>query len=716
MTLLLSLLALSITPAQAGSEPQALPQELSFEGPEGLVDEAHAAYTAQDWELAAQLYGSLAGAGAGEAARVMQGLCLYQAGRLREAQAVLTDQPSLEARKLLGLVLVDRGQPKQGRALLEAVQAEATGELAVSASLDLARIALDQGRSAEAKGIYEEALGQAQALGSTALAADAQRGLETVAAMREERPPEGGSGSTASLNALADALRRGAIGAAQGHLANLEAGADTPREQVELGLARGALYRAQGRPDAAAQALMEALTLSRQVGLGWETAQALYGLGIAHGLAGRVDLAVSFLAEAEAEARGGGFEASAVEIGLELGLMALRLGRVEQAAAQLETAQSALASMDHPAAQARAQELAGGLAAASGDLQAANAQLEAALGWHEARGHYADAARVAVALVRANAAQDVPTAERWGERAVALHGQFGDPLGPAQVALAMGLGRADAKDIEGALKYFGEAVELGRASGRAQGAFIADTAEKNAAQALAMLGASEQAAALAASGGLEAALAHSEGLAAALQEYDQGLRAYQEGRFSDAQRRFVTAAERLEELGESAYAAQASKGALWCSYNLAVAMPPTESLAFWGQIQAEAQRLEVVELELRAGAELAIAQARSGHPSAADSLEKAARAAEKGGMPSVAARCWSERAELAGPLERRGQDARRAHALAPGAASSTYALYSVAVDAFNAGEAALARELAELALPNAGELEPDLRGVLEATQ
>lgn len=704
--------------AWAAAEPQVLPEssELKIEGAESLVESAYGALSSGDWVLAAREFGSLVEGGAGDEASVLQGYALYQAGLLRDAQRVLDGVPGLQATHLRGLVLVDRGQQSEGLALLRQVEAEAEGGLKASARLNLGRVLLDQGQNGAAKSSFQQALTMAEELGLPNLAEDARRGLDAVSAQEQDNQGSAAAGTTSSLNAMAAALRRGAMGAAAQHLEQLGVQADTPRERVELNLAKGAYYRAMGSPDTAAEALMLGLTDARSAGLAWETAQALYGLGIAHSLAGRLDLAVSFLAEAEAEARAGGFEASAVEIGLELGLTALRLGRVDVAQGYLDRSNTALAGMDHPAARARAAELQGALKAQALDHEGATQAYSLALDWYQAKGSYADAARVCVGLVRVNAGHDMDEAQKWGDQAIALHGQFSDPLGPAHVALAMGLGLAEAKKMDEALLQFARAAELGRASDRRQGAFIADTAQRNAAQALAVLGASPEAAALAAAQGLEGVSAHHSALSTALQEYEQGLEAYRQGRYVDAQRRFESSGSRLKELGELAYAEQAEKALLWATYNVAVSLPPSESLVFWAEILADAQRLDEQELEVRSQAEQAVSLAQMGQPKADVALKKAAEKAEKTGYPRVAARCYSELSGLSAPLLERVVWAEKAFALQPNAKGSVYAMYGVAVDAYNADELELARRLAQQALPQAGELEEPLQGVIDATE
>jgi hypothetical protein len=215
---------------------------------------------------------------------------------------------------------------------------------------------------------------------------------------------------------------------------------------------------------------------------------------------------------------------------------------------------------------------------------------------------------------------------------------------------------------------------------------------------------------------LEGAKTHHAALSTALQEYGQGLQAYREGRYVDAQRRFKSSGARLEKMGEAAYAAQAEKALLWATYNVAVSLAPSESLVFWAEILADAQRLDEQELEVRARAEQAVALAQMGQPKADSALKKAAERAEKSGYPRVAARCYSELAELSGPLPERAAWAQKAFALQPKAKGSVYAMYVVAVDAYNADELTLARRLAEQALPESGELQEPLQGVLDATQ
>jgi hypothetical protein len=85
------------------------------------------------------------------------------------------------------------------------------------------------------------------------------------------------------------------------------------------------------------------------------------------------------------------------------------------------------------------------------------------------------------------------------------------------------------------------------------------------------------------------------------------------------------------------------------------------------------------------------------------------------GLEDVEARCHGALAERAGDLDARAKEARAAHKLVPGEVETVYALYSVAIDAYNADRVDLARELATLARPNAGALAGQLDIILKGT-
>jgi len=662
-----------------------------------LVEEAYTAMAEDRLVEAANLFGSLAQGGAGEPAHVVQGALLYEAGDLRGAEQALSGVSSAEGRNVLALVLRERGEADKARRIFQEL-AKGSGDVAVMARLNLAAMDIDSGRTGAAQAELE-ALGPLTGVAGAEVEALSAR----LSSTREQSAERG-------IDAVGAHLRRGAVGSAQAELERMRATADTPREQVDVGLAEGALHRATGRPDAAAKTLTDTLALARQSGLVWQTGQALFGLGMAHHLAGRDDLALTFLAEAEATHASAGYSAEAVQVGLELGRLALRLDRVEIAEERLAEARKDLGGMDLEPAEAGAAELAAGIAAAKGDLKTARASYEIALDFRVASAHYAEAARVATALVRMEAAHSDEV--DFGQ-ALTLFSQAGDDLGPAHVRLAYALGRVQAEDLPGALEAFAEAAELAEATGH--GAHVVETAQRNAAQALILLGASEEAATLAVGQGVAGALEHHNTLLAALESYDKGLRLYGAGDFKNARTHFYEASASLKRIGEQDYARQADKAYAWCAYNIAVGLPPEKSWPFWSEVIAEAQRLEDLELEARATAAAAMVAVRLGHTGTARRLEKSAELAAAAGLPDLAAKCMAELAEQPGELSDRARHARKAFSLAPHDPVTQVALYNVAVDAYNADELATARSLAELGLTQPGELEEPLRSIMEAT-
>jgi hypothetical protein len=668
---------------------------------DALLEDAYAATAARQWDDAARLWATIADASAAPGARELQAHALYMSGRVRRAEAALEGVESPAADNLRGLILLDRGQQAAGVASLRKAADSDDPVAAPSARVNLARVLCDQGQLDQGRAAYAAVAQQADDAGQTAIAAEARAGAGSCG--------PGAQDPAAGVDAVGAALRRGSVAAARAEVDRMPT--ETPRDRIALGLAHGAVLRASGRPDDAAAVLTEALTLARENGLAWETSQCLFQLGVAHGLAGRHDLAQAMLIEADQVALDGGFTATAAEIELELGRVLLRAGATDQAQVWADKAQGLLAKQSNPLAQARSAELAGALAGSRGESESAQGQLDAAYQAYVGLGAYADGARVAVAGVRVFG----PEAQAWEDRAITLYDQIGDPLGPAHVKQAAGLALAERGELEAALQAFSDASELARATGRPQGEAVALAAEKNAAQALIALGASQEGAERAVSDGVGAAVEHQRALQAALGDYDAGLSAYAEGRFGDARRSFDAAATALLALGETVYAEQAQRALAWASYNQAVSLPPEQAQIFWAEIEAEALRLDDRELVARSRAEAAIADTRMGHTKPAAKLEDAARYAESVGLPQVAARCWAERSEQPLELTERARDARRAYALAPDSPSSSYAMYSVAVDAYNADQPELAHSLAEEVLPTAGELHDAVVSILDAT-
>ncbi|MCB9759001.1 MAG: hypothetical protein H6739_04110 [Alphaproteobacteria bacterium] len=675
---------------------------------QALVDEAYAALAERRFNDAAELFGALAEGGAGEDARYLRGLSLYEAGELRAAAVALEGLSSAQARNVLGLCRVDMGDPEAGIALLEAARAEGSAAVSGRAALNLGLVRMDQGALGDAEALFRAAADTAASNGDAGLERAAAQSLAALAARR-------GQAAEGGLDQVADALRRGAIEAAAAEAERLASAAASRRDRVEAGLAAGAVLRARGQPDHAVSVLTEALAEARAGGLARETAQALASLGVSHALAGRLDLGLTLLAEAEETARTGGYRVSALDYGVERAMLAVRQERVDAAAEQLPVLEDAVRGMEHPLGRARVHELDGAIHAARREVEPAEAAFAKALQFYEARGFHGDAARVAVSMAGLTAEQEPDASAPWRARALAAFEQASDPLGPAHVDMAIGLARARVGDLEGALAAFSSARETAAALPGAHARFVASTAEINAARALVALGATEDAARVAAAQGLDGAIAHNAALQQALNAYDAGLNAYDAGRFQEARRLFEQAASGFAGVGESSYEARARRALAWSAYNIAVALPPAESFPFWGELVGEAARLEDVELEARAATAAALTSMKLGTLSGPEPLLRAAEKATAAGLPEVAARAWGALAELDGPVEARAGYARKAFALAPDEVGAIYAMYAVSVDAYNADRPDLARALAAEVLPRAGDLRDAVEGVLEAT-
>ena len=151
-------------------------------------------------------------------------------------------------------------------------------------------------------------------------------------------------------------------------------------------------------------------------------------------------------------------------------------------------------------------------------------------------------------------------------------------------------------------------------------------------------------------------------------------------------------------------------------YNQTVALPTTTAYPAWQQLVEETAHVEDQELFTRtyAAAALAAQALKQGDPSAR--LEECTKMAERAALPDVGAKCHGALAERDGDLEARAKHARAAYALAPAEAASVYALYVVAVDAYNADRGPLAIELATMARPNAGKLQGALDEILAAAR
>lgn len=680
-----------------------------------LVKDAYAALNARKWDEAAGLFGALADAGAGPDARVLQAVALYEGGSIRETAAALKDVETPAAWNLRGLALVDIGDQAKGVEYLERARASSDPASAARATLNLGLVRLDQGRTSDADGLIRDARARAEKLGDAALVSSCDQAQDALRAHRGESPAPTASSAT-QLSAVGDAIRRGKLSAAHAELSAMEKNVTSRRDTVNLGLARAAVYRAEGNPERAASTLGEALSVARQSGMEREVAQILASLGLCHAQVGRYDLAWTLFAEAESTAVSGGYNTAAVDYALEAGQIALRLGNVEQAKAKLSTAQTLLASMDHPMGQARAKELAGAIQGETGDWGAAKAALTDAAKFYDERGYCTDAGRASTRLVGLAAWRAPGEVDALKTKALASFSRCGDALGPAHVELSIGIGYARAKNYDAAVRSFGKARDLAAGVGGSYAAIVTRNAEENAAKVLIAGGASDEVAKLAAEQGFANVASLQDKILQGRKAYDAGLSAYGQGRYAEAQKSFTAAVETFMSVGDAENELLARRALVWTRYNVAVSLPIDDSLNLWTAIAAEAQRLGEEELRLRATAAGALASQQKGLLHDTSVLRKTAEEAEKAKMPDVAARCWAGLAEAPGTLTDRAGYARRAFKLAPDSNNAVYAMYSVAVAAYNAGDNALATALAREVLPKAGSLESSVRSVLEAAQ
>lgn len=676
------------------------------------LDEAREALAKRDFERAATLWGAIADAGGGARARAAQAVALYEAGELGRAraaaeQAIALDPGDLVAGNVLGLALVDGGRVAEGLTRLDTTRARAekAGQAALAAQVQVNRglALLDQGDAAGAKAAFTDGLARAQAAGDGPTAGAAQAGLVAVAGL---------GGTDTGVGAM---LGKGQVAAARAEAERRAGAAVTRREKVNAALDLAAVARAEGRLDAAAGKLDEALRDARASGMRREVAMALGQLGLVHSLAGRYPLAADALRQGAEEAQAGGYRVIEVDLRCELGMTLVHLDRLGEAEEQQRAAGALLARMGYAQGVARQAELGGAIAAARGDTATASAALSEAVAHHERLGRSLDAARVATQLAAAWQARDPATAEKWATRAKALFAAAGDPLGPAHLSLARALADAKAKRLPQAMTGFAEAAKLAEAVGSNRGKALAVVARENAAQTLVMLGSGPEVARMAAEAGIEALVARQAQLDAAFGAYEAGLAAYGAGNYADARQAFTRARQAFEGLGEGAYAARSRRAAAWAQYNAAVSLPTAQSYPVWAQLVEETTHIDDPELYVRVYGASALAAHTLGQGDPGARLVECARMAERQGLRDIAARCHGAIAERPGDLATRAKAARTAHGFAPGDPAAVYALYVVAVDAFNEGDEKLARELATLARPAAGALGRQLDEILAAT-
>ena len=200
----------------------------------------------------------------------------------------------------------------------------------------------------------------------------------------------------------------------------------------------------------------------------------------------------------------------------------------------------------------------------------------------------------------------------------------------------------------------------------------------------------------------------------AKKSYREGLKAYQHGRYSEAEEFFGTARAVFVDLGEQSLAKSEQRSMLWARWNTFAAMKSLPGELFETLIR-QAQELDEQELVLRARIAQLSQHRREGVVVTVEEMMRAADQAERQGLTELAGQCWSELAEMGTDLDWRAGAAVRAHELrGVGDKIGVYALYSVAVDAYGADRYDLAKRLALRVRNEAGSLQDALEELLSA--
>ena len=680
--------------------------------PADAVAAGKAALAAKDFEQAATLYHALFMANGGVQAALAEAVARYEAGDLRGAKVAVEAGLALSpkdvaSKNLLGLILVDGGAVELGIKVLNdaAATARGSGDTGAQAriALNLALAALDQGRSADAKVGFEKARVAAESLGDGTLAGAAAQGTMAAAGL---------AGSDAGVGAL---LGKGDIKGALAEAKKQASTATVRRQKINAELDLAAVERAQGNLDGSVMRLKAAIDAAREAGMMREVTIGLGNLGLAYTLLGQHPLAADALRAGINEASKSGYRVVEVDLRCELGFVLLHMLNVGGAGEQQRSAGALLAKMDYPAGVARQAELGGAIASEQGDVATANQALGQAADWYVAQGRPLDAARVATHLAAAWQRSDPAKAESFARKAEGYFSNAHDALGPAHVALARALADSRAKRLPEALAGFANAAKLGEAVGSAGGIALARVSRENAASTLVSLGAGKDIAALASKAGLGELVTRATAMQAAFTTYDEGLKQYESHLWEPARTSFGAARAAFTTLNEVPYATRAHRAAVWSAYNATITLPVAQAVSAWAKIVPEAGQVEDPELYTRAYGAAAVAIHQSGKEDPSQRLIECVRRAAAMGLPDVEARCHGATAERAGDLDVRARAARAAYALMPTDAGSVYALYAVAIDAYNADRGELAHALAALARPNAGALAAQLDIILKGT-
>ncbi len=685
-------------------------EQISFEtSAQAEVEGAIAALSAGQYDEAARRLGALAEVSSGVELRYLEGLACLEGAWIRCAEQAsrvgLARAPShVGLTWLRGRVLLDLGRGDEALPLLDRAVAAADPVLRAAAYLDRGTLRLDRGEVVAANADLSAARAGAVAAGATALIARADAQLRLAESLM-------GRGSAAdAVGRVGDALGRGDLSAARSALP--AAPPSDPRSAVAFKIATALVRRAEGRTAEAASMLASAGATATERGLVREAAIAFGQLAVLHSTTGAWPVARDHVQDALRLVEGTSFRVLELSLRSVAARIAVRLGDLDGADRHAGVAQSLGKGVDDASGRAAASEAVGFAAAARGEVARATEAYDRAGQGFVSAGLWADAARVAVERVELVAASAPAELDRVRAEALALFVRAGDPLGAAHVALAEGLGLGRARDLDGALSAFARAGKVAGATGGPAAAQIERLAQENAAVAMVGLTGSDQALEVAKTHGMADLVARHQRFVRAKADYDQAFAMFEAGSWEAARRGFSASMTTLDELGESAMALRARRGRAWSEYNLSASLSPTQGLTVWPRLVEEGLFLNDPELRVRAMASAAMARGELGSSDAPRALRSAANEAERLGLRDVAGNCAASLADVEPELEVRAAAARRAYALRDGDQTGVYALYSVAVAAFNAGEGELAKELAELALPNSGELKPAVMEVL----
>ncbi len=707
--LLLALLRIAAPASAAGLQVDTGEPEISSAASDAVAA-GQEALAKGDFDAAASVYHAIFEANGGAPAALAEGVARYEGGDLRAAktaaEAALALAPTdVGSKNLLGLIEVDGGSVDEGIATLNAAATLAKGNPAASArvTLNLALAALDQGRLADARTGFTAAQKAAQDLGDGTLAGAAAQGLMAAAGL---------TGSDSGVGAM---LGKGDVHGALGEAQKEAATATNRRQKISAELDIAAVERAEGNLDGSVMRLRTAIDAAREAGMMREVAVGLGNLGLAYTLLGEHPLAADSLRAGVNEASKGGYRVVEIDLRCELGFVLVTMNDPTSATSEQRAAGGLLAKMDYPAGVARQAELGGAIASANGDIATANQALGQAADWYVAHQRPLDAARVETQLAAAWERSDPTKASGFATKAEGYFSAAHEPLGPAHVALARALADANAERLPEALAGFSRAATLGDAAKTGGGTALARVAREDAAGALVALGEGQDLANLAAQNGLGDLVERAKGMQAAFAQYDAGLKLYDAKSWDPAHAQFVEAQTAFEKLSETAYAVRAHRAAVWSEYNATVTLPVAQAVPIWAKILPEAGGVEDPELYTRAYGAAAVAVHQSGVGDPTLRLNECIRRASSMGIADVEARCHGALAERAGDLDARAKEARAAEKLMPADTGTVYALYSVAVDAYNADRSDLAHELASLARPNAGALAGQLDIILKGT-